>query len=225
MGAKGLRSALPDGSDTARHSVSERKKVSDMIEEINGLDMSSPAWFQKFKGLCKYIVYHLDKEEQGVFPHSRKRIKQARATTLAGEVGERKTVVVGNKKDGYGHRRTWSMSRPQKYADIDFKPPEKVAENAARGLELRRDHGRGGTMVGVARARDLKNRENISPETVRRMSSYFARHEVDKEAQQFHDEDEPSAGYIAWLLWGGDEGRVWADAIKTRMDKIDEDNS
>lgn len=92
-------------------------------------------------------------------------------------------------------------------ADIDLKPTEEMAANAARGLELREKHGRGGTAVGVARARDISNRKNLSPDTVRRMNSYFARHAVDKEGEGWGKD---SAGYIAWLLWGGDAGRAWA---------------
>lgn len=92
-------------------------------------------------------------------------------------------------------------------SDIDLKPTQEMAANAARGLELREKHGRGGTEIGVARARDLKNRQNLSPETVRRMDSYFARHEVDKKGEGWGVD---SAGYIAWLLWGGDAGRAWA---------------
>lgn len=92
-------------------------------------------------------------------------------------------------------------------SEIDLKPTQEMAANAARGLELREKHGRGGTEIGVARARDLKNRKNLSPDTVRRMDSYFARHEVDKKGEGW---GEDSAGYIAWLLWGGDAGRAWA---------------
>lgn len=113
------------------------------------------------------------------------------------------------------------MSRPKKYSHIDFQPPRTVADEAAKGLELRREHDRGGTQVGVARARDLKNRKNLSPETVRRMVDYFARHEVDKDAAGFGDRDDPSSGYIAWLLWGGDKGRGWAERVKNQMDKAD----
>ena len=91
--------------------------------------------------------------------------------------------------------------------DIDLKPTEEMAANAARGLELREKHGRGGTAVGVARARDISNRKNLSPDTVRRMNSYFARHAVDKQGEGWGKD---SAGYIAWLLWGGDAGRAWA---------------
>ena len=42
----------------------------------------------------------------------------------------------------------------------DLKPTTEMASNAARGLELREKHGRGGTEIGVARARDIKNRAN-----------------------------------------------------------------
>ena len=42
-----------------------------------------------------------------------------------------------------------------------FTPPQAVRNNAKRGLELRREFGRGGTEVGVARARDLSNGKSI----------------------------------------------------------------
>lgn len=114
------------------------------------------------------------------------------------------------------------MSRPKKYDHIDFQPPQKVAEHAEKGLQLRDAFDRGGTDVGVARARDLKNRENLTPDTIDRMVSYFARHEVDKDADNFGNDDNPSAGYIAWLLWGGDAGRKWAKGIKDEMEKADD---
>ena len=101
--------------------------------------------------------------------------------------------------------------------EIDFTPPEIVAKNAEKGLRLRKEFGRGGTEIGVARARDLKNRVSLSPSTIRRMVSYFARHEIDKRARNFGNEENPSAGYIAWPLWGGDEGRAWALELKARI--------
>jgi len=91
-----------------------------------------------------------------------------------------------------------------------FVPPQEVRNNAKRGLELRAKHGRGGTEVGVARARDLSNGKALSLSTINRMVSYFARHEVDKKGEGWGVD---SAGYIAWLLWGGDAGRSWANRI------------
>lgn len=113
------------------------------------------------------------------------------------------------------------MSGPGNYSGIDFRAPERVAEQARKGLALRREFRRGGTSVGLARARDLKNRRNLSPETIIRMTSYFARHEVDKEAAKFGDDEDPSAGYVAWLLWGGDAGRDWAESVRSEMEAVD----
>ena len=93
-------------------------------------------------------------------------------------------------------------------------PTEAMATEARRGLEWRAEYGRGGTEVGVARARDIANRKNLSDETIGRMVSYFARHEVDKEGEGFSPGEEgyPSAGRIAWALWGGDPGKSWANS-------------
>jgi ATP-dependent protease ClpP protease subunit/regulator of replication initiation timing len=94
-----------------------------------------------------------------------------------------------------------------------MKPTAEMAEEARRGLDWRAEYNRGGTAIGVARARDISNRANLSPDTIRRMVSYFARHEVDKEAEGFRQGETgyPSAGRIAWALWGGDAGKSWAN--------------
>jgi hypothetical protein len=98
-------------------------------------------------------------------------------------------------------------------------PPAEVAAAAKRGLELRDKFHRGGTSVGVHRAKELAERRPLSLRDVVAMSAYFARHEVDKAAmsRQWGDESDPSAGYIAWLLWGGEPGRRWADSLKARL--------
>jgi len=113
-----------------------------------------------------------------------------------------------------------------KGVEIDTKPTEAMAEEAQRGLDWRAEHGRGGTEVGVARARQLVNRQELSADTVKRMASYFARHEVDKQGEGFTPDEDgfPSAGVIAWALWGGDAGQSFANARKKRMDKNDEED-
>jgi HK97 family phage major capsid protein/HK97 family phage prohead protease len=95
-----------------------------------------------------------------------------------------------------------------------------MAEEAQRGLNWREEFGRGGTEVGVARARDISNRRTLSPETVRRMVSYFARHEVDKEGEGWSPGEDgyPSAGRIAWALWGGEPGKSWANAKDKQLE-------
>ncbi len=102
---------------------------------------------------------------------------------------------------------------------LDFRAPDAVAAAADKGLKLRQQFRRGGTTIGIARARDLKHQKSLSEKTVRRMVSYFARHNVDKRSENFGDEENPSAGYIAWLLWGGDAGRVWAEEHKQAFEK------
>jgi hypothetical protein len=92
-------------------------------------------------------------------------------------------------------------------------PPQGVRDNAQRGLDLRSEFGRGGTAVGIARARDLARGASISYDTIKRMNSFFARHEVDKKGENWGNRSNPSNGYIAWLLWGGDAGWSWAKKV------------
>jgi HK97 family phage portal protein len=109
--------------------------------------------------------------------------------------------------------------------DIDLTPTSGMAEEARKGLEWRKEFKRGGTAVGVARANQLVRKENLSPRTVLRMYSFFARHEVDKQAEGFRagEKGYPSAGRIAWALWGGDAGQTWSakkrDQIKKEVEK------
>ena len=115
-------------------------------------------------------------------------------------------------------------------ADVDLEPTEEMAALAERGLRLREEYGRGGTEVGVARARDIKNRSNLSPETVGRMANFFGRHRVDLDAPAADPghEDYPSAGVIAWLLWGGDPadpdgaGAAWAERKMDELERAEE---
>jgi HK97 family phage portal protein len=127
--------------------------------------------------------------------------------------------------------KAWSEADPTKaIADVDLKPTEEMADLAARGLALRREYGRGGTEIGVARARDISNRKDLSPDTVRRMSSFFARHRVDLDAEgaQPGEDGYPSAGAVAWLLWGGNPsdadgaGAAWAKRKSEELDRAAE---
>ena len=97
-----------------------------------------------------------------------------------------------------------------------YTPPAGVQAQAKRGLALRSEFGRGGTSVGIARARDLSNGKNMSRDTIMRMVSFFARHAVDKRPD-WSNPSKPTNGYIAHLLWGGDAGRTWANTIAKRI--------
>jgi len=104
-----------------------------------------------------------------------------------------------------------------------YKPNDGMVTEARRGLEWRREFGRGGTEVGIARARDIVNGRNLSEDTVKRMYSFFARHEVDKQAEGFRPGEDgyPSNGRIAWALWGGDSGYSWSENLVEQMEKED----
>ncbi len=97
----------------------------------------------------------------------------------------------------------------------DSYPPNKgMITEAERGLEWRREFGRGGTAVGIARARDITNGKDLPLQTWRRIKAYFDRHQSDKDGQGWSPDQKgyPSNGRIAWALWGGDAG--WTRATQ-----------
>jgi hypothetical protein len=74
-----------------------------------------------------------------------------------------------------------------------------------------------GTQVGWTRAGQLARKDSLSLDTVKRMYSFFSRHEVDKKGKGFYDGPEfPSNGRIMWDAWGGDAGFSWSRAIVER---------
>lgn len=100
-----------------------------------------------------------------------------------------------------------------------YKTTEGMKNEAQRGLDWRKEFGRGGTEVGIARARDIVNNRDLPEETIKRMYSFFSRHEVDKQAEGFNQGEEgyPSNGRIAWALWGGDAGFSWSKRLVEQM--------
>ena len=104
------------------------------------------------------------------------------------------------------------------------RPTEGMKVEAQKGLDWREEFGRGGTRVGAVRARQIVAGENLSDDTVKRMFSFFSRHEVDKQAEGFNagEEGYPSNGRIAWALWGGDAGYKWSETKVNQMKKEEE---
>lgn len=117
------------------------------------------------------------------------------------------------------------MAIPEKYSHIDFTPPDGVVSEAKKALAWRREHGRGGTAVGIARARDLSNGKSLSPSTIRRMKAYFDRHQSDKSGEGWSPGDEgfPSNGRIAWALWGSDAAWAWSKKVVKQMEAADKE--
>jgi hypothetical protein len=134
---------------------------------------------------------------------------EAKATDQKKRIASRSgTQFVGNTEKARATKDSAMLASDR------FTPPEAVATEARRGLDLRRKHGRGGTPIGVSRAATLSNRKSIGLPTLRRMHSYFSRHIVDKQGDGWSSQTRPSAGKIAWLLWGGDAGAAWVRGIR-----------
>jgi hypothetical protein len=100
-----------------------------------------------------------------------------------------------------------------------YTPTSGMASAAKRALKWRADGKPGGTLVGLARANQLKDRDPLTASTVLRMYSFFSRHEVDKQAPGFSSGEEgfPSKGRVAWDLWGGDGGYSWSTAKRNQI--------
>jgi len=103
-------------------------------------------------------------------------------------------------------------------SDIDLTPTQGMIDEARKGLEWRKEFGRGGTEVGIRTARMIINNE-LTPDRVTRMFSFHSRHQVDKEAEGYNSGEKgyPSNGRIAIALWGGDAGFSWSERKRAEI--------
>jgi hypothetical protein len=99
-----------------------------------------------------------------------------------------------------------------------YSPPAGARSAARRAIKFKEDGkaNGAGTAVGWTRAGQLARGETLSLSTVKRMYSYFSRHEVDKKGKDWGNSANPSNGYIMWLAWGGDAGFAWSRSIVKR---------
>jgi hypothetical protein len=96
-----------------------------------------------------------------------------------------------------------------------YKPTSGMQSAARRAIKLK-EQGKAkgaGTIVGWTRAGQLARGETLSLSTVKRMYSFFSRHEVDKKGKDFYNTSNPSNGRIMWDAWGGDAGFSWSRKI------------
>ena len=99
-----------------------------------------------------------------------------------------------------------------------YKPTSGMQSAARRAIKLK-EQGKAkgaGTAVGWTRAGQLARGETLSLSTVKRMYSFFSRHEVDKQGKDWDNAESPSNGKIMWLAWGGDAGFSWSRKITQR---------
>ena len=86
------------GQDAARHSVHEHQQLDDLMEELNGMDMSSPGWLTRFRELKHEYEHHMDEEEAEVFERARE-------------------VIPANEINGYGDRFEARKAEERKLVD------------------------------------------------------------------------------------------------------------
>ena len=153
--------------------------------------------------------------------------------------GKSGICYVGAGSEGKAEREGLARKRGEydkPVRDSEFVPPKAVRDNAKLGLKLRKEKGRGGLSSrqagvqgvgsGVVRARNLRDGVKVSKRTIKRMVAFFARFRRFEEEKggsksggYWGDNDNPSASYVAYLLWGGLEGKEWAQSLLARLEK------
>jgi len=113
-------------------------------------------------------------------------------------------ITAGERKAGTSQ---WAGDRGPE----DVEVPPEVAEEAMFGIELAHKHDYPAwKFIGLARAMQLATRRKIWRRSRRRIRAYFSRHQKDKLAPGFGDDQNPSKGYLAHLVWGGASAEDWA---------------
>lgn len=97
-----------------------------------------------------------------------------------------------------------------------YRPTQMMADAARHGLKMRMESAqsqRGGTAVGLARARQFANKQAVSLDVVKRTYSFLSR------AKTYYQPGKNTPGTQAYLLWGGPAGLAWARNILDNLNK------
>lgn len=185
-------------------------------DEIQGSALNG-AQISSLMGLATSVA-------EGLLPiSSAKAIAQASFPLIPESIIDRIFAdIVSSAPDETANVEGMSFAIPAKYAHINFRPTAIVAMAAARGMKWAEE---GGVKVdGIKRARDLIARKNLSSEAVRRMASYFSRHEAETITEGFNlgEKTFPSLARISWQLRGGTAGRTWASVLIRQMGESDD---
>jgi len=149
--------------------------------------------------------------------------------------------VAFNKNDDPEYAKKMDKTRIEVYKQMDREDllesvlneedtwndyPAAAKKNAQKAIDWKEEHGRdevdAGTPVGWARAHQLAKGENLSTDTVKRMSA-FNRHRKNSSIKpELKATPWKDRGYVAWLIWGGDEGVDWAIEKSKEIDAMKE---
>jgi hypothetical protein len=131
-------------------------------------------------------------------------------------------AYAGTKEDEHG--KTVPNCIPVKKGDGGYQPTAGMKSAAAKAIKWK-EEGKAngaGTNVGWTRAHQIVSGESLSLDTVKRMYSFFSRHEVDKKGKEW---DKPSHGKVMWYAWGGDAGYSWSRAIVERESNMKKESA
>ena len=72
----------------ARHSVAEHHELDELVEQLEGYDMSGSQWIQTARDLAHRLTHHLDEEEREVFQLAGKALSEQEKQHLAAEYAD-----------------------------------------------------------------------------------------------------------------------------------------
>lgn len=108
-----------------------------------------------------------------------------------------------------------------KIAEVSLVPPEGVRSAAKRGIKYHSEGkaGDGFESATLARAKRIAAGEELTPEHVKRMHSFFERHAGGRSDKAGQGEITPWD--VAWLAWGGNAGRSWAASKVEELERAE----
>lgn len=203
-------------------------------ETLRGLSMDQQrAIYQRVRSIY---------EAFGQEPPTIDRLEAAQRSPACRQPGEAADACVARKvpeliAEGYPQRQAVAIAASlceqlcgeqrvaERYSHINFTPPKGVIAELEKGLQWHKEghSGDGLRPATVAWARRMVNGEDISPEKVRLMRAWLARHAVDKDGKGFTPDEPgfPSPGRVAWALWGGDPAVPWSGKLVDQLDAAD----
>ena len=215
------RQDLLDKMDEAVESVNEKKQLPKEIKNHKDI----PSW-------ARYVAQHSDGE--WTWYEETPTMIRFRSGGGAWKQDGNQTYT-GVKTDGkdwdkiptYYYVKNGKISESVLNEEDSYNDyPAAAKKNAQMAIDWKEKYGRdevpAGTPVGWARAHQLAKGEKISADTVKRMSAFNRHRKNSKISPEHKDTPWKDNGYVAWLIWGGDEGVDWAMEKSKEIDAMKE---
>ena len=197
--------------------------LEELSEEVAGMSVSEQEQFyQEFGDELKRQVEYYDGPLQEEYERNKEwKIRNYGANNQVDRVTVREDI----KDRAVTAAQRLNPFSAESFGAETYTPPASAVKAAKRGLEQRKKYGRGGLSPaeaksqgidsGVTRARKIASGK-VSKHDVRRMSA-FNRHRKNNRPGKKMPDGGPTAGTIAWNLWGGSAGVNWAKKKSAAM--------